>query len=185
MGSIDSLLVVTDRLEMEVTDETYSTVPYPIRIKRSHTSNAIVKKIRSHMKDSELEQQFEDSFGYMSGKELLYEDSKGRRRLWWSQDTASQDKVLEVISPDHSASIVMKICWAKSTPVTLMGDVEVINMEESSNDELEDSKWLDAKLDALLERDEKVKDVEDHYNELRDLVHAYQDAVRDRTQGAL
>jgi hypothetical protein len=60
VGSFGSLLVVTDRLEIEVTDETYSTVPYRIRIKRNHTSNAVVKKIRSNMKESDLEHQFED-----------------------------------------------------------------------------------------------------------------------------
>ncbi len=88
---------------------------------------------------------------------------------------------MEGISPGHSKPIVMQICWAKLTQVILKGAVQVIRMEDSSDEE----EVVIMESDEMRERDEKAKDVEDHFHGVRDLVHIYQDAVRDRTQGAL
>jgi hypothetical protein len=75
----------------------------------------------------------------------------------------------------------MKISWAKTTPVILKSAIKVIKMEDSSGD---DEEVISMKSHVMVERDERVREVEEPFHGLKDLVHIYQNAVRDRIQGA-
>ena len=111
----------------------------------------------------------------MTGKELWYEDSNGEKRVGWNSVIAGHGKLLEGMSPSHDKVVVMKICWAKTTPVILKSAIKVIKMEESSEEE-----EVTLKSNVMVERDERVRGVEEQFNGLKDLVHIYRNAVRDR-----
>ena len=77
-------------------------------------------------------------------------------------------KLIEGIAPSHSGVIPLKISWAETRPAELRV-MKVLGVKEESSDE-EVIGTEKEKSYVMRERDEKVRGVEEQFNDLKDLL---------------